>query len=426
MSFAGWTKVFRFTFSQQTHRKGYRTATVLGTLLLLVLIAAIISLTHTGSGGSAEIRQVVVCGEEPAGFDWNGFDPDVDFSHADSLDEALSQAKTLGKYAVVLEISEDEELLQVRAVRPDGGNVDEDTCFMLADGAGFAMNCFRRGLTPEQTEAVSRYASYSVEPTALSELGTDEDTLEGVRMVLPYCTVLILYFLILFYGQGVANSAILEKTSKLMDTFLLSVKPAGMMLGKLLGITVAGLLQLFCWIAGITAGFAGGFALAHLWDPNGAYPVLQLLETARSAGAMFSPAAIVLTVGIIIGGFFVYCSLSAIGGAMAAKPEELSTTNTLFSLVLVISFLLTLNKSVLQGGSSVILTYVPFTSAFITPGSLLLGDITPVQGLISLAIMAATILLLSFVAGKAYTMFSFWKGNPPTPKKLIAMLRKKG
>lgn len=69
--------------------------------------------------------------------------------------------------------------------------------------------------------------------------------------------------------------------------------------------------------------------------------------------------------------------------------------------------------------------WVPFTAILVTPGRLLLGELSPVQGLISLLVVLAFSCLVLFLAGKVYRMMALYKGNPPTPAKLFRMLRGK-
>ena len=83
-----------------------------------------------------------------------------------------------------------------------------------------------------------------------------------LSMLLPFASLMLLYFLVLLYGQSTAASVILEKTSKLMDLFLVSVEPGAMVLGKVLATALAGLLQLAVWAAGL----AGGFAIGGAWS----------------------------------------------------------------------------------------------------------------------------------------------------------------
>ena len=67
-------------------------------------------------------------------------------------------------------------------------------------------------------------------------LNDTESMLETVREILAYLlpvvNIMVLYFLILLYGQSVAGNVIMEKTSKLMDTFLVAVKPTAMVFGR--------------------------------------------------------------------------------------------------------------------------------------------------------------------------------------------------
>ena len=90
---------------------------------------------------------------------------------------------------------------------------------------------------------------------------------EILSMALPYVNVMLIYFLVLFYGQNTSGSVILEKTSKLMDTFLISVKPKAMIFGKVLAICAAGVLQFAIWVIAAVAGFAVGTALVRMINP---------------------------------------------------------------------------------------------------------------------------------------------------------------
>ena len=63
------------------------------------------------------------------------------------------------------------------------------------------------------------------------------------------------------------------------------------------------------------------------------------MESLAQLTGLFSLPALLLAAAIILAGFLMYCSLSAIGGSLAGKAEDLGTTNVLFSMVLVASFL---------------------------------------------------------------------------------------
>ena len=79
---------------------------------------------------------------------------------------------------------------------------------------------------------------------------------------------MVLYFFVLAYGQGVANSVVTEKSSKLMESMLVAVKPAAIILGKLLAITLTGIIQLFSWIFGLIISFFIGSKIVLSINPD--------------------------------------------------------------------------------------------------------------------------------------------------------------
>ena len=69
--------------------------------------------------------------------------------------------------------------------------------------------------------------------------------------------------------------------------------------------------------------------------------------------------------------------------------------------------------------------WVPFTSVLTLPGRLLLGEVSLTVGAGALAVSVAAAVLFLALAAKIYRMMALYKGNPPTPAKLFAMLREK-
>jgi ABC-type Na+ efflux pump permease subunit len=124
-------------------------------------------------------------------------------------------------------------------------------------------------------------------------------------------------------------------------------------------------------------------------------------------------------------GFLFYCSLAAIGGSMASKPEDLASTNMIFTLAVVASFLISMFSGTSNGMVSTDkwLIYFPFTAILVTPGRAMTGAVTITEGIISILLVAVFAFFGVLLAGKIYEMMSFYRGNPPTPAKIIAMLR---
>ena len=135
----------------------------------------------------------------------------------------------------------------------------------------------RAELTPEQRALLTA----PVEVTVTGGQTGEGEAMGLLSMLLPFASLMLLYFLVLLYGQSTAASVILEKTSKLMDLFLVSVEPGAMVLGKVLATALAGLLQLAVWASGLAGGFAIGGAVVRQTGVT-----LPLLEVLKGVGRL--------------------------------------------------------------------------------------------------------------------------------------------
>lgn len=442
-SFQGWQKVFAFTFRRETGTRGHRATTVVISLLLLLLIplgmfiaektsrqdevvtaspvATVIIADEAGLGDS--LRRAL---EDPT----NARYGHVTYGAADSVASAAAQADDA---TLILFVGRSADAYDIRALLPEG------SALTTGDAGDFSQYVNARfGYALFEKSGLSREALAEVNtPTVLDEIAGEDgeqasaptDPLAGMREVMtyiiPFIVVMLMYFLVLAYGQGVANSAIMEKTSKLMDTFLISIRPAAMMLGKILAMASAAVLQLTVWFASAAGGLMIGRAVVRAVNPSTQMGLIQLMDSFGAASGLFSPAGVVLALLMIIAGFLMYCSLSGVGAALASKPDDLSSTNMMFTLALVVSFLCTTFTGALYGEGGEVLNYIPFTAVLTAPGQLLLGGMTPLEGLASLGCVVVLALLLALLAGRLYTLTSFWKGNPPSLQKAMGMLKKK-
>ena len=251
-----------------------------------------------------------------------------------------------------------------------------------------------------------------------------------LSFVLPYITIMVLYFMILFYGQGIAQSLILEKTSKLVDQVLLTIHPTSMVLGKLLAICAAGLLQLVLWLVALVAGLGLGSFVAGRISPEMGEAISIIWKNVIRASGMFTPGGVILSLLILFAGFILYGSLAALGGAMASKPEDLNNTNIIFTMCLVVSMMACMFGGLLGSldtgfDSSMWQLYVPFTAAMMSPSAVLLGQMSIGQGLLSLAIIVAVVVLVCVIAGRIYRALLYYRGKPLSPIKVVQSVLKK-
>lgn len=443
--FRGVSKIFSFTLRQHVQGKGYKVSTVVLGLLCLVLPALIMILTAAFGSGEESlpayevgiISRVVVVDDAENQADYavlNALqDPnfsDIHYETAASVEEAAELTRGSSDTLILL-CKEDSLSMKIHVLLPEDSSLTEDDAAhyqQFLDWAYSAVQVEKSGL--DETQLMDLAAPVETEVIAGESRETGEtDDLAGMRdilsMLLPFAVIMVLYFMILAYGQGVANCVLMEKTSKLVDTLLVSVRPGAMMLGKVLAIALSGVMQLFIWVACLTASFAVGTAAVTAMDPETDMLLIQLFRMFGEVGGLFTVPGIILAVLMILSGFLLYCGLAAIGGSMASKSEDLGNTNMLFTLALVVSFFAVLYGSNMGGGSYTWQLYVPFTAMLVVPSEVLLGEVSVLTACISFGIMLVCTGIMIFLAGKVYRLLILRKGTPLSPKKLLELLQGK-
>lgn len=463
----GLGKIFAFTFERQVKSTGYLVGTIVFALLCFLLPAGIMAAVEYFGGDSdsavetaavSPVQTVYVADETDGAADWNlltqaGSETfgGISYVTCGSLEEADAQAGQ-EEHSLILLLEEAKKTAQENALSqvsngsqngyqmhlllPDNTSLSEGDAGDLESflQANFQIILLQKsGIDPAAAAELLVPATTEVTTFGEEALSETEAALESMRevlgMLLPYLNIMILYFLVLFYGQGVANNVIMEKTSKLMDTFLVAVKPTAMVFGKVLAVTAASMLQFVIVAASLIGGFAAGSALVRMINPDSDMLLLVFFDSLSEFQGVLTVPGILLAVVMMVSGFFLYCSLSAIGGSAAGKPEDLSSTNVVFTTVLIVSFLAALYAggigSMDSGAFAKWLDFVPFTSILVTPSRIMLGEVSLGMGFVSLLLVLIVSVLCLLLAGKVYRMMALYKGNPPTPAKLMKMLKEK-
>lgn len=463
----GLGKIFAFTFERQVKSTGYLVGTIVFALLCFLLPAGIMAAVEyfgrdsdsaVETAAVSPVQTVYVADETDGAADWNlltqaGSETfgGISYVTCGSLEEADAQAGQ-EEHSLILLLEEAKKTAQENALSqvsngsqngyqmhlllPDNTSLSEGDAGDLESflQANFQIILLQKsGIDPAAAAELLVPATTEVTTVGEEALSETEAALESMRevlgMLLPYLNIMILYFLVLFYGQGVANNVIMEKTSKLMDTFLVAVKPTAMVFGKVLAVTAASMLQFVIVAASLIGGFAAGSALVRMINPDSDMLLLLFFDSLSEFQGVLTVPGILLAVVMMVSGFFLYCSLSAIGGSAAGKPEDLSSTNVVFTTVLIVSFLAALYAGGIGSMDSRAfakwLDFVPFTSILVTPSRIMLGEVSLGMGFVSLLLVLIVSVLCLLLAGKVYRMMALYKGNPPTPAKLMKMLKEK-
>jgi ABC-2 type transport system permease protein len=220
--------------------------------------------------------------------------------------------------------------------------------------------------------------------------------------------VIILFFAIYFYGYGVSMSVASEKTSRVMELLVTSVKPSRIILGKTAGMGVLGLIQLGLII------FVGAVTYRL------AFP------TDFSAGGMsfnlssFTPFSMIMIIIYFILGYTLYALMYAVVGATVSKAEDVNSAMMPMSFVSIISFYFSYGTFMVPDSTAArVASLIPLTSPFSVPSRLISTDVPLWEIATSLLILIATIVLVGTISIKLYSFAVLHYGDRLKISKLF-------
>ena len=449
--FKNFDKVFKFTFRNQTSTKGYKRGTFLTAFILFIIPVAIFSIVgYVLKNDDDELKscgaeRVYVVDPEAPNADFNilnvtgveGY-TDIQYSNAETVDEALETIESRGeKKSIVLQIRKEDGQLQSRIILPDVCELEKDDVknyndFIDESGNVFAL--IASGVDMGDMTEVMKQTDYSVYDSDGFRDGTDLYTDAGklneqqnakilpvFNMILTYVCVIFIYMIIIMYGNSILQNIVLEKSSKLMDTMLISVAPQALVFGKMLAVLTSGILQLLVWIAGLVGGVVAGLKIFGTMLSGADTVVMTFVKSFADLG-LFKPVNVIVGILALIFGIIMYASLSAVAGAISGTREEAASNQSLFIMLLLFSFYAILFKGMNTTNPALWLYLVPFTSAMVLPSGICSGIISTGVAAAGLGILVVCSLGLIILAGKLYKMMSLYKGNKVSLGKAIKML----
>ncbi|AOS65797.1 ABC transporter permease [Actinoalloteichus hymeniacidonis] len=176
----------------------------------------------------------------------------------------------------------------------------------------------------------------------------ESDPLEAEQLFIGIATCFLLYMSMMMYGSYVATGVVEEKSSRVVELLLSTIRPYQLMLGKVLGIGLVGLVQLLT-IAVI--GVGGAVAAGLLTVPTAAF-------SAALSGLLW-----------YLLGFFLLATLAAASGALVSRQEDVQSVISPMMMLVLIPFVLTFTLLVgdPENETAEWLSMVPFFSPFMMP-----------------------------------------------------------
>ncbi len=245
-----------------------------------------------------------------------------------------------------------------------------------------------------------------------SELIQVEESKTGNSILPMMLLSIVLFYAIYFFAYQVSSSITTEKTSKIIETLVTSTSPKTIVLGKAIGIGLAGVLQTIVTV--IVALISAKLFLDS-----------ELIDMILSSINLTGTVAVVTIIYYILG-YSLFALLYALTGSTVAKPEDVQSANGPVAILAVIGFYLSY-FTMMNPASNLnkIAALIPISSPFCMPFRVMMGLATTSEILISLAILVITILLVAKISIKIYSSAILNYGSKINLKDMFRMYKNK-
>ncbi|MDR0712657.1 MAG: ABC transporter permease [Bacteroidales bacterium] len=278
----------------------------------------------------------------------------------------------------------------------------------------------------------------------LSEEGTEKESHGIVNTVVAYVSAFLIYLFVFMFGAQVMRGVMEEKTGRVVEIIISSVKPFQLMMGKVTGIAMVGLTQFVIWIALtlilVTTGrmffmnsltekaLQQGEVYAQVASQTG--NELSGQELMNRSGDLFSmldsvnfPVLIGCFLLFFIGGYLLYGSLFAAIGSAVDNDTDSQQFMMPVSLPLIVAFMVMLN--VMQNPDSTVafwFSIIPFTSPVVMMARIPFG-VPYWEIILSVGLLIVTFIGVIRLSAKIYRTAILIYGKKPTWKELWKWMR---
>jgi ABC-2 type transport system permease protein len=245
-------------------------------------------------------------------------------------------------------------------------------------------------------------ARVEIRPIKISEKGEESESSFGETFAKSYIGLLMLIFMVLTSGQLLVRSMVEEKSNRVIEVLLSSCTPRDMMIGKILGLSGLGIIQMLVYAL-------MGIALALKTDMN-----------------LLQPEYFAFTMVYAILGYVFYAAIFVAAGSPATTEQEAQQITAYISMLMVAPFALMM--LVMQNPNSLIvkvLSYIPVLTPSIMVLRISIQMPSMWEILATIALMILSTAAMMWIAGKIFRVAILSYGKRPTLPELFRWVREK-
>lgn len=392
--------IIRREYLSRVKKKSFLLMTILVPLLFMGMTGLVAYLTHTGGDAVTEVAVI-----DKSGF----FLPQLKNSKsliflptAEDFNDAKLRSREDGSF--VLFIPKDIGESQVQLVSEKKAPI-----FITNEIENQINNILRTKYLQEAGIDIATLErikpNVSIEYKELTDEG-EKKTDTKAAYAISFAAAILIYICLFIYGAQVMRGVIEEKTSRIVEVIISSVKPFQLMLGKIIGIGMVGLTQFLLWVT-------LSYLATKITDVQ-ALPMLSALQTI--------PVGYILVtfLAYFLGGYLLYSALfAAVGSAVDNETETQQfmfpiTLPLLFTYIMAFSFIVNNPNSTL----SFWLSMIPFTSPIAMMVRIPFG-VPDWQLYLSIAFLIAGFIFTTWVAARIYRVGILMYGKKSSYRELL-------
>ena len=295
-----------------------------------------------------------------------------------------------------------------------------------------------KGVDPEIVSAVKTDVNLQI--MRMDDKGNEKETFTKVQFALGIALSMLVYMFIIFFGGQVMQGVAEEKTNRIIEVIISSVKPFQLMMGKIIGVSLVALTQFVLWILLTGALYLGFSAFLGLSSPEIQSSGTVMTQEITSNNIMSNEAvqnivqiAHSIDFGTIIGcflvffilGYLLYATLYAAIGSLVdnnTDSQQFTLPITVPLIVAIISSFYIVNNP--DSSLSIWLSMIPFTSPISMMVRIPFG--VPIwQIVLSVVILAGTFVAMTWLAAKIYRTGILMYGKKLSYKEIFKWLKYK-
>ncbi|MBI3135892.1 MAG: ABC transporter permease [Bacteroidetes bacterium] len=301
----------------------------------------------------------------------------------------------------------------------------------------FAMD---KGISLEEYRSIRQRMDFELESFDNSEEKEIRDKAQMIGLVFS----VFIFIFITVYAAQVMRGVIEEKTSRVVEIIVSSVKPFELMMGKIIAVGLVGLTQFLIWVTLIVVLVIGlqTFVFKDILTPenwqgiNDQAVAINQISTGMETADMQSmwakvlfhyvnwPLLTIMFLIYFIGGYLLYGSLFAMIGS--AVDSETDTQQLMLPVMLPLMFTYVVSVMIQgnsDGATAVWLSHIPFSSPIIMLQRIAAGSVAPWELILSLVILTITFITTTYLAAKIYRVGILMYGKKSTWKELFKWMR---